>query len=72
MKSYPEFDQLTHTIIGCAIEVNKILGPGLLESAYQKCLKHELQSKGLYVQEELFLPITYKSIQIDHGYRIDL
>jgi GxxExxY protein len=71
-KELEKYNDLTHTIIGCAIEVNKLLGPGLLESAYQKCLKYELQSKGLKVNEELLLPISYKGIEIDHGYRIDL
>ena len=63
---------MTNEIVGCAIEVNKHLGPGLLESAYQKCLKYELLNKGFNVQEELLLPISYKGVDIDHGYRIDL
>lgn len=67
-----EINQLTGQIIGCAIEVHKILGPGLLESSYQKCLKYELQELGLDVKEELALPLIYKEIHLEHGYRIDL
>ncbi len=65
-------DKLTERIIGAAIEVHKALGPGLLESAYQKCLVFELKSQGFHVQQELPLPIIYKDIKLDHGYRIDL
>jgi len=64
--------ELTQTIIGCAIEVHKALGPGLLESAYQECLLFELKSKDLNVKKEIALPIIYKDIKLDHGYRIDL
>lgn len=65
-------NQLTNTIIGAAIEVHKALGPGLIESAYQECLFFELGQKGLRVKRGLALPITYKDIHLDHGYRIDL
>lgn len=65
-------DKLTEKIIGAAIEVHKTLGPGLLESAYQECLFSELTSQGLYVQKEIPLPIIYKNLKLDHGYRIDL
>lgn len=65
-------DLLTKKIIGAAIEVHKALGPGLLESAYQKCLFFELKSQGLEVKQEISLPIIYKDIKLDHGYRIDL
>lgn len=64
-------DKLTERIIGAAIEVHKALGPGLLESAYQKCLFYELESQGFDVKQEIPLPITYKDIVLDHGYRID-
>ena len=67
-----EINELTEIVIGCAIEVHRNLGPGLLESAYQECLFYELKSYGLYVERELNLPIIYKEIKIDHGYRIDL
>ncbi len=65
-------NNLTKTIIGAAIEVHKTLGPGLLESAYQNCLFHELTQQGLQVKKEIALPIIYKDIRLDHGYRIDL
>jgi GxxExxY protein len=64
--------KLTEKIIGAAIEVHSALGPGLLESAYQECLFFELKSKGLSVAKEIPLPIVYKNITLDHGYRIDL
>ena len=65
-------NKLTGLIIGKAIEVHKTLGPGLLESAYQKCLVYELKKEGTKVEMELKLPIHYKEIELDHGYRIDL
>ncbi|WP_445736308.1 GxxExxY protein [Mariniflexile sp.] len=65
-------DILTGKIIGAAIEVHKNLGPGLLESAYQECLFYELKTKGLKVLKEIPLPIIYKYIILNHGYRIDL
>jgi len=65
-------NQLTEIIIGKAIEIHRTLGPGLLESAYQKCLYYELTSAGLFVEKEKALPIIYKEIKLDHGYRIDL
>jgi GxxExxY protein len=65
-------NQLTEKIIGCAIEVHKILGPGLLESTYQKCLVYELKKAGLKVVEEKSMPIVYKDIKLDHGYRMDI
>ena len=63
---------ITSEIIGSAIEVHKALGPGLLESAYNECLAYELDLRGLSVQREVLLPIIYKEVEIDHGYRIDL
>ncbi|OIP05511.1 MAG: GxxExxY protein [Bacteroidetes bacterium CG2_30_32_10] len=65
-------NELSNTIIGCAIEVHKQLGPGLLESAYQECLFYELVNKGLTVIKEKPMPIIYKDVKLDHGYRIDL
>lgn len=67
-----EDNDITNLIIGAAIEVHRALGPGLLESAYQECLLYELRSKGLRVQKEIALPIVYKEVQLNHGYRIDL
>ena len=63
---------LTKRIIGCAIDVHKILGPGLLESTYRECLFYELQNAGLIVVKEKPMPIVYKEIKLDHGYRMDL
>ena len=65
-------NELSHIILGCAIEVHKQLGPGLLESAYQTCLFYELKRKGLRVLKEKPIPIIYKEVKLDHGYRIDL
>ncbi|HKK46285.1 MAG TPA: GxxExxY protein [Balneolaceae bacterium] len=65
-------NKITGEIIHSAIEVHKNLGPGLLESAYQKCLQFELTEQNLVVREELPLPIVYKDIHLDHGYRLDL
>ena len=64
--------ELTRKVIGAAIEVHRHLGPGLLESAYQTCLIKELKDLGLAVQSEIALPIIYKDIKLNHGYRIDL
>jgi GxxExxY protein len=65
-------NELSTKVIGCAIEVHKQLGPGLLESAYQECLYYELVKAGLNVQKEVPRPIVYKEVKLDHGYRIDL
>lgn len=65
-------NELSKIILGCAIEVHKQLGPGLLESAYQECLYHELINSGLSVVKEKPMPIVYKDVKLDHGYRIDL
>jgi len=65
-------NELSNIIIGCAIEVHKQLGPGLLESAYQECLLFELKKQGLEVLKEKPMPIVYKDVKLDHGYRIDL
>ncbi len=63
---------ISNKIIGLAIEVHRSLGPGLLESAYQECLYYELKNNGLKVEKEKPMPIVYKDIKLDHGYRIDL
>ena len=65
-------NEISNIVIGKAIEVHKHLGPGLLESAYQECLYYELLQSGLKVQKEKPMPIVYKEIKLDHGYRIDL
>ena len=69
---HKDLDSLSYKIIGLAIEVHRQLGPGLLESAYQECLFYEIKNAGLIVEKGKTLPITYKDIKIDHGYRIDL
>jgi len=63
---------LTEKIIGAAIEVHKLLGPGLLESAYEECLAYELSFANICFERQVPLPVTYKSLQLDCGYRIDL
>ncbi|MEZ0609222.1 GxxExxY protein [Fibrella sp. WM1] len=64
--------QLSSVVIGCAIEVHRALGPGLLESAYRQCLAYELSQIGLHVEQEKSMPIVYKDVRLDHGYRLDL
>ncbi len=65
-------NELTESIIGAAMEVHKALGPGLLESAYQMCMAHELTLRKLEFKEQLALPVSYKGMNLDVGYRIDL
>ncbi len=65
-------ESLTEKIIGAAIEVHRALGPGLLESAYEECLCHELSLRGLSFQRQLDLPVHYKGVNLDCGYRLDL
>jgi GxxExxY protein len=67
-----ELNKITELIIGCAIEVHKRLGPGLLESTYLACLNFELSEKGLEVKKQLGLPLIYKEIYLEIGYRLDL
>ena len=64
--------ELTEKIIGCAIEVHRHLGPGLLESAYEECLCHELEQQGLRFRRQVPLPVEYKGIRLECGYRIDI
>ena len=65
-------NELSKMIIGSAIDVHRALGPGLLESVYQECLFYELTEAGLNVRKEVPMPIVYKDVQLDHGYRMDL
>ncbi|HOR40606.1 MAG: GxxExxY protein [Bacteroidales bacterium] len=67
-----EFDSITKEIIGSAIEVHRQLGPGLLESAYEECLVYELQQRGYKVERQKPVPVVYKDIKLDYGYRIDI
>lgn len=62
----------TDIVIGCAIEVHKRLGPGLLESTYEQCLAHELHCAGLAFEIQKELPVIYRDIKLDCGYRIDM
>jgi GxxExxY protein len=65
-------DIVTQNVIGCAIEVHKTLGPGLLESSYESCLTYELLNIGILAERQKLLPITYKGNEIDAGYRLDI
>lgn len=67
-----EFDLLSKQVIGCAIEVHRQLGPGLLESAYTQCLAHELSLGGVSFRTQVVMPVRYKDVTIDCGYRLDL
>lgn len=67
-----DINELSSRIIGAAIEVHKALGPGLLESAYEECLCHELDIRGISFERQKPLPIIYKGIKLDCGYRLDV
>ena len=67
-----DIDELTKIVIGCAIEVHKTLGPGLLESSYESCLMYELCQAGLNVKNQVELPIIYKEQYIATGYKLDI
>ena len=69
---HPKFDRLTEQIIGSAISVHRILGPGLLESAYEECLCFELSQSKLRFERQVPLPVVYKDVRLDCGYRMDL
>lgn len=68
----PSYDELTRRIIGARIEIHRTLGPGLLESAYEECLCFELASAGLSFERQKPLPVVYKGVRFDCGYRLDL
>lgn len=70
--SIEESDPLTHTIIGAAIEVHREMGPGLLESAYETFLAHELYLRGIPFERQVHVPVEYKGVRLDSGFRIDL
>ena len=67
-----EVTDLSYKIVGCAINVHKELGPGLLESVYEKCLKHELELQGMSVVQQVKVPVIYKNVNIDTELRLDL
>jgi len=70
--SLEELNKITEAIIGAAIDVHRALGPGLLESAYQACLAFELVERGYKVEQQKPLPLVYKNVHLDCGYRLDL
>jgi GxxExxY protein len=63
---------LARAVIGCAIQVHRTLGPGLLESAYKKCIEYEFIKRGIFFRREVLLPVVYDGVQLDCGYRLDL
>lgn len=65
-------NEISHRIIGAAIEVHKELGPGLLESSYETCLAYELKQLGFNVKTQIALPVVYKGVKLSAGYRIDI
>ena len=67
-----EFDPLSKQVIGCAIEVHRALGPGLLESTYEQCLAHELSLAKIPTQSQVPISLEYKGIRLDYSYRIDM
>ena len=67
-----KLNELTRKIIGCAIEVHKLLGPGLLESAYEECTSYELTANGLFIERQVSIPVIYKEVKLDVGYRMDI
>jgi GxxExxY protein len=69
---HTESDPITALVIGAAIEVHRVLGPGLLESAYEECLCHELSLRSIAFQRQLVLPVDYKGVRLDCGYRLDI
>lgn len=71
-KNSKRSDELSNQIIGAAIEVHRILGPGLLESTYEQCLCHELTLKNISFERQKPLPVTYKGIYLNCGYRLDI
>jgi GxxExxY protein len=66
------FNELTERVIGACIEIHRALGPGLLESAYEECLCHELSIAGISFERQKSLPVHYKNVKLDCGYRLDL
>jgi GxxExxY protein len=72
MEEKDRLDSITRRIIGAAIEVHRRLGPGLLESAYEVCLAFELRQMGFEIEEQKPLPVVYRDVKLDCGYRLDL
>ena len=72
MNDPERLDQITRRIIGCAIDVHRFLGPGLLESAYEACLAHDLERNGMKVERQKPVPLKYRDVVLECGYRLDL
>lgn len=72
MTDRTELDRTSGQVVDAAIRVHTELGPGLLEGAYQACLAHELKTRGLHVETQITLPLHYRGVTIDVGYRVDL
>ena len=70
--SVSQLNHMSGEVVDSAMEVHTALGPGLLESSYETCLLYELRLRGLEVQQQVALPVVYKNVRLDHGYRIDL
>jgi GxxExxY protein len=67
-----EADAVARTAVDAALAVHRTLGPGLLESVYEHCLAHELETRGILVQRQALLPVTYRDTKVDAGFRVDL
>ena len=72
MQTAGELNAVTEQIIGAAMEVHRAIGPGLLESAYEVCLVYELRERGFRVEQQKALPVVYRGVQLDCGYRLDI
>jgi len=72
MREKEKINLITEKIIGAAIQVHRVLGPGLLESAYEVCLVYELQQRGLKCEQQKPLPVVYQNVKLDCGYRLDI
>ena len=72
MTELERLNRITETIIGAAIQVHRVLGPGLLESAYVACLAHEIGKRGLFVEQQRPVPLVYETVKLECGYRMDL
>jgi GxxExxY protein len=67
-----DINEISGSVVGAAMKVHTALGPGLLESVYEKCLKHELAKRGLRVETQVWLPVIYDGVETEGGYKIDL
>ena len=68
----PGLESIGRQVVDAAIKVHRVLGPGLLESAYEQCLSHELSLRGLRVRRQVVLPVVYEGLRLDAGYRLDM